>query len=105
MEMLDIANLHSYSPATKDVNAQFFNVLAETDDFSIFDRKVVRKIIEFKWPLTREFIVKMLFIPFVIFMAFYISYMNFVYYLRWEHPRLNYTFQSILAAFSVSHSQ
>ena len=48
----------------------------------IFNKKAIRKAIEYKWPLTREYTVKRLFIPYVFFLAFYLVYMNYVFYKR-----------------------
>ena len=61
---------------------EFFGALAKTEDMEIFNRKAIRRVIEYKWPLTREYTVKRLFLPFITFLSFYLVYMNYIYYKR-----------------------
>lgn len=71
---------------------------------TVFDSKAIRRIIEYKWPLTREYTIKKLFIPFVSFLTFYIVYMNYVFYKREESDDwmwINYGFMVPLLAFSL----
>lgn len=46
---------------------EVFEKLAETEMIEFFDLRSVQKIVDFNYPLVREFIVKKLFLPFVIF--------------------------------------
>ena len=48
----------------------------------IFNIKAVRKMIDFKWPLAKSYTIWRLFVPFIFFLAFYLAYMNVVYYKR-----------------------
>ena len=45
----------------------------------IFDLKVIRKLIDSKWPLAKEFTVKLLFIPYILLLSIYIYYMQELY--------------------------
>lgn len=76
LEFVDIPSIHTY----EDLAVEFFEALAQTSDMSVFDCKAIRRIIEFKWPLTREYTIKKLFIPFVAFLSFYLVYMNYIFY-------------------------
>jgi hypothetical protein len=81
LDFVDMPNVHSYD----NENAiEFFEAIAKTEDMDIFDRKAIRKMIEYKWPLTREYTVKKLFIPFIFFLSFYLVYMNYIFYKREE---------------------
>jgi hypothetical protein len=73
-EFLDIVGVHTY---TDDVAVKFFDALAETSDLSLFSHRSVQAIIEFKWPLVREFTIKVLFIPFCIYLAVFVTWSNF----------------------------
>lgn len=71
---------------------------------SVFDCKAVRRIIEFKWPLTREYTIKKLFIPFICFLSFYLVYMNYIFYQREvseDWMWISYGFMVPLLAFSL----
>lgn len=43
---------------------------------TLFDNKGIMKLIEFRWPLAREYVVKKLFIPFVLFLFTFVCYMG-----------------------------
>lgn len=64
LTFVDIPKLHSYK---EEVSQEFFEALAETERMELFDLKAIKKLIEFKWTLTKEFTIKKLFIPFLIF--------------------------------------
>jgi hypothetical protein len=70
----------------------------------LFNRKVVRKIIEFKWPLAREYTIKKQLIPFLIFQLTYLVYVNEFYNVRndsQEMLNVNYGLMGALALFSL----
>lgn len=46
----------------------------------LFDLKPIKKLIEYKWTLTKEFTIKKLFIPFMIFQFIYLIFTNAVYF-------------------------
>jgi hypothetical protein len=72
-EFLDVVGVHTY---TEDVGAEFFNALTETPDSTLFSHRSVQAIIDFKWPLAREFTIKVLFIPFCIYLAVFVTWSN-----------------------------
>jgi hypothetical protein len=41
--------------------------MADTDNYELFSKKSIQKIIEFNYPLVQEYTIKKLFIPFVMF--------------------------------------
>ena len=86
MEFIDIPNIHTFrevhSHSKDNISQKFFDCLADTEDMDIFNKQVIRKLIEFKWPLIKEFLIKKLFIPYIMFLATYVFYMNYIYYQR-----------------------
>jgi hypothetical protein len=72
VKILDIPELHSF----EEENAiEFFNVLSKVD-LDIFSNDVIRCLIDFKWPLVKEFTVKILFIPFIFYISLFIAFSN-----------------------------
>jgi heme/copper-type cytochrome/quinol oxidase subunit 4 len=69
---LDLPYVHSYQQPVGD---EFFNALADAD-IDIFENKSIQALIDYKWPLAREYTVKMLFIPFILFHLNFIIYSN-----------------------------
>ena len=67
----------------------------------LFEQIAIKKIIEFKWPLTREFTIKKLMLPYLAFMATYLVYMNWLYYIRYDgnYVYVNYGFIALLGFF------
>jgi hypothetical protein len=72
-EFLDVVGVHCY---TEDVGNEFFEALSETGDASLFQHRSVQAIIDFKWPLAREFTIKVLFIPFCLYLAVFVTWSN-----------------------------
>jgi hypothetical protein len=61
--------------------------LAATENMSLFDNKGVKMLIEYRWPLVREYVVKKLLIPFIAFLCTFSFYMSTVYeYRQDENP-------------------
>ncbi len=75
--------------------------MAETEDFGLFERIAIKRLIEYKWPLVLKFIVIRLFIPFVVYMALYLTYMNRLYYERDIFPARVLVFQIILTTLAL----
>ena len=65
-------SLHSYCD---DVGQEFFKELADAD-ISIFECRSIRALIDYKWPLAREYTIKMLFFPFILYLITFIIYSN-----------------------------
>lgn len=71
--------------------------LAETERMELFDLKPIKKLIEFKWVLTKEFTIKKLFFPFLIFQFVYLFFAGGVYFMRdgiynEEEQKMEYVF-------------
>jgi hypothetical protein len=73
VEFLDIVGLHCY---TEEVANKFFDKLSQTSDLSLFSYRSVQSIIDFKWPLAREYTMKVLFFPFCIYLAVFVTWSN-----------------------------
>lgn len=76
LEYFDMPILHQYD---QPICNEFFNALAETEDMSIFNNKGIQKLVEYRWPLASEFVIKRLFFPFVAFLITFIAYMGMIY--------------------------
>jgi hypothetical protein len=50
----------------------------------IFENKGIRMLIEYRWPLVREYVKKRLFVPFVVFLASVSLFMSTFYLYRLE---------------------
>jgi hypothetical protein len=72
VKILDIPELHSFE---EEHAIEFFNVLSKVD-LDIFSNDVIRCLIDFKWPLVKEFTVKILFIPFIFYICLFIAFSN-----------------------------
>ena len=72
-EFLDVVGVHCY---TEDVGNEFFEALADSGDAELFNHRSVQAIIDFKWPLAREFTIKVLFIPFCLYLAIFVTWSN-----------------------------
>ncbi len=73
LEFLDIHNVHSYC---EKEGRDFFEALAETTNYSYFDLRSVQQLIYFKYPLVKYHTIQKLFIPYIIFLLFFVTYMN-----------------------------
>lgn len=73
LEYLDISSVHCYSEKIGD---QFFEALAESKTIELFDYRSIKAIIDFKWPLAKEYTIKYLFVPFCFYLALFIAYSN-----------------------------
>ena len=45
----------------------------------LFTVKAIKKFIDYKWPITKEYTIKKLFIPFLLYLVTYVIYMSGVY--------------------------
>ena len=73
LEFLDIPTVHSY---TGKNGAAFFKALADCKNMDIFNCRSVQALIDYKWPLVKEYTIKILFIPFLIYISLWIIYSN-----------------------------
>lgn len=73
LKFIDIPAMHCYmEPAGDD----FFNALAGMGDISIFKHKSLQAIVDYKWPLAKEFTIKVLFLPFILYHLLYVFWSN-----------------------------
>jgi hypothetical protein len=68
-----LPEIHSF---IEDRSSEFFTVLSNVKSLDIFSNEVIKAIIDFKWPLVKEYTVKFLFIPFMIYLATFIAFSN-----------------------------
>jgi len=71
LQFLDLPKLHDYQ---EDLSHEFFMSLAECENLEIFGTRAIRSLIEYKWPLAREWTVKLLMIPYIIFLCIFAYY-------------------------------
>lgn len=57
----------------------FFNALSGSEQNEIFKTKAIQRIIDFNYKLTREFTVKLLFIPYMMFLCLFMVYTRIVF--------------------------
>jgi len=58
---------------------EFWEAMSETDDLNLFDKQVVKIMINYKWKTVLPQIIKFQMIPYMIFLLFFSIYSNFVY--------------------------
>jgi len=80
---------------------EFFQQLADTDQYEVFSRKSIQKLIEFNYPLVKAWTIKRLFIPFVMFQITLYVYLNFIF----DHDnviadKVDFPMQILLGLFS-----
>lgn len=63
-EFFDIPRVYHYED---DLCDDFFGELASTDQYDVFSKKGIQKMIEFNYPLVKKWTIRKLFIPFVMF--------------------------------------
>jgi hypothetical protein len=81
LEYLDLPRLHCFGDSAGD---SFFDALANTEDLTLFTRKSIIALIDYKWPLVRDFTIKRLFIPFILFQITFFTFSNFIYVAKLE---------------------
>lgn len=73
VQILDIPEIHSF---IEERSSEFFNVLSKVGNLEIFSNEVIKALIDFKWPLVKEYTIKILFIPFMFYLAIFITFSN-----------------------------
>ncbi len=51
-------------------------MLSRVEDFEIFSNVVIKALIDLKWPLVKEYTVKILFFPFMLYLACFVAFSN-----------------------------
>jgi len=57
---------------------EFFKALSDLECFDIFTLLPIKKLIDFKYPLVKEYTIKKLFVPFVFYLAIFMIYVNII---------------------------
>jgi hypothetical protein len=65
--------MHCY---TEEVGDEFFEALAGSKDLNLFSYRSIQAIIDFKYPLAREYTMKVLFFPFCFYLAIFVAWSN-----------------------------
>lgn len=81
LQYFDVAMLHQFD---QPLCNEFYSALGDTGDMQIFENKGIRMLIEYRWPLVREYVKKRLFVPFVVFLASVSLFMSTFYLYRLE---------------------
>jgi hypothetical protein len=58
------------------MSCQFFDNLADVQSLELFENNVIKALIDYKWPLVKEFLIKILFVPFLFYHSLFIVYSN-----------------------------
>jgi len=72
---VDLHTVHFYGDDVEEAN-DFFNALADSQNFDIFLSKPISKLIEYKYPVVKEATVKYLFYPYLAYLLTFVVYMN-----------------------------
>mmetsp|Transcript_28428 Transcript_28428/g.27394 ORF Transcript_28428/g.27394 Transcript_28428/m.27394 type:complete len:281 (-) Transcript_28428:88-930(-) len=72
-EIIDLPIVYHYQDQSFQ---EYFDALANTDNYDYFSIRAVQKLIEVNYPLVIEFTIKTLFIPYVIFLILFVIYFN-----------------------------
>ena len=80
--------------------------MANCENIAIFNFKSIQYLIDHKWPLAKEYTIKILFIPFLFYLAFFCIYSNcfnqqYVFYTRVGMYQADIVISAILYAFSI----
>ncbi|CDW82835.1 wd-40 repeat protein [Stylonychia lemnae] len=97
IELLDIPGAYHYLDPDF---IEIFKALSSTESYLIFENKAIKCLIDFNFPVVRNFLLLLLIIPFTVFHITFVVYMNVVYEKRTEslvYETVNY----ILAIYQV----
>lgn len=53
--------------------------LGDSENIEFFDKKSIQVLIDYKWPLVKEYTIKKLFFPFAIYLATFFIFSNYYY--------------------------
>jgi hypothetical protein len=98
-EFVDIPAIYHYADS---MFYDFFNQLANTDQYEIFEQRVIQKIIEYNYPLVKEWTIRKLLRPFILFQITLFVYLNFVFGLDTPIANiLDFPMQIVLGMYSL----
>ena len=94
LEMLDVASVFHYKDKDQD---RFFDSLASIEKGEYFKLRSIQTLIDFNYPTVQEYLIKKLFIPYVVF---HITFLVTIFY-SWEHrfdDQMIYFYLALLAS-------
>jgi hypothetical protein len=71
--ILDIPEIHCFQ---EERSLEFFNVLSGVGNLKFFENEVIQALIDFQWPLVKEYTIKVLLIPFILQLTTFIIFAN-----------------------------
>ena len=74
LHFIDVADIHTFSPKGQE----FMKQMAKTEKLEFFDLVPARKIIMFKWPIVKQYIINYLFIPYCALLLVFSSFTSFL---------------------------
>ncbi|CDW76646.1 UNKNOWN [Stylonychia lemnae] len=81
IELLDIPGAYHYLDPDF---IKIFKALSQAESYKIFENKAIMYLIDFNFPVVRNFLLLLLIIPFTIFHVSFVVYMNVIYERRSE---------------------
>ena len=78
--------------------------MAQTEDIELFNQKAIKRILQFKWPIVRFYILLKLFLPYVVFLVTYLGYNTNIYPYRNNNETyeiLNIVFQVLVGLIAL----
>eukprot|EP00347_Sterkiella_histriomuscorum_P009906 403339425 len=76
VEIIDIPKIYHLQDKLSD---EFYDQLARTDQYEVFEDPTIRKMIEFNYPLVKKWTIIKLFVPFMCFQGLLFFYLNFIF--------------------------
>lgn len=74
-ELLDMPKLHQYS---EKLSQEFFDALADSEQFELFAHKSVQALIDFKYGQVKRATILKLFVPYIVFLGLFVFYIDHV---------------------------
>ena len=71
---MDLQEIHEFS----DLGKEFFDKMAETKNYDLFETKIIQNLIDFKWPIIKRQTLWFLFAPFVLYLFSTVVYTSYL---------------------------
>mmetsp|Transcript_24585 Transcript_24585/g.38161 ORF Transcript_24585/g.38161 Transcript_24585/m.38161 type:complete len:146 (-) Transcript_24585:1384-1821(-) len=91
LRFMDLTSIHEFS----DDGQKFFEQMANTDVYEMFDLEIVRKMIMFKWPVIKDHIISYLFYPFTIYLISTCLFTSYLLHYKVNGEQGNWILQMI----------
>jgi hypothetical protein len=76
IEYLDLPYLHCFGNPTAD---KFMEALGDVENIEYFKNRSIQTIIDYKWPLVKEYTIRRLFFPFAAYLIIFFAFSNYFY--------------------------